>query len=144
MGTVPHLNSKIWSCVWSVIQDKGWEVPILRAQPHIEPVAICTLISAALTKSTRSTRARGCLRTIMHDNIKAFLYCLPSSFPPSSASPNCYLELKASGTTANIIFWFSANAENPSQWFQPQSVAESEEGFCPFTGAILTIDPASR
>ncbi len=76
------------------IKDVG-EVLILRDQPQIAPVAICILVSAALTKSTDSTQARGCLRTIMHDNIKAFLYCLSSSFFPSSAALNCYLELKA-------------------------------------------------
>lgn len=68
---------------------------ILRAQPQIPPIAICILISAALTKSTHSTQAWGCLCTIMHDNIKAFLYCLSSSLFPYSPSLSCYLELKA-------------------------------------------------
>lgn len=85
------------------------EVLILRAQPQI---AICILISAALTKSTHSTPAWGCLRTIMHDNIKVFLYCLSSSFAPSAAPLNRYLQLKAVVTTANTNFGACTNTEN--------------------------------
>lgn len=100
MGTVPQLVEQNLSLVSEVFEVspkiKDVEgVLILTAQPQIAPVAICILVSAALTKSTHSTQAWGCLGTFMHDNIKAFLYCLSSSFSPSSVSLSCYLKLKA-------------------------------------------------
>ena len=87
-------------------------------------VAIGILVSAAVAKSTRSTQARGCLRTIMHDNIKA------SSTPPlpSSVPLNCYLELKAAVPFANIILGvvLVQILEIPAvsfQWFQSRLMA---------------------